>query len=250
MACPTCGGTERRPIAPGFWECASLIYQQIPTGAHPSGQFGPAFATVATTCGRRYHEGGGGSSTSLCQTCTVFAIGVCADCRIPQCGNCGLHFRGTFLCKSCLTARRAAERAAEKEAAEAAAAAAARAKADGEATVRRNNETMETWLVATARALDGQVRRNHREGWKVSDLRIEKVTSSSGAYQQYSHTSKVRRLLVLTRSGELKLFRRNAQLGGRKWNHQVPLNHAVLRDVAQFIGSRYGVHVDDVPSPE
>ena len=72
MACPHCGGTDRRAISAGFWECTSMLYGEIPTGLHPSGKFGPAFQTVAHPCGRRYQEGAPGGTGMLCQTCTVF----------------------------------------------------------------------------------------------------------------------------------------------------------------------------------
>lgn len=36
-----------------------------------------------------------------CATCTMFAVGVCADCGNAQCGECGVRFDGNFVCRNC-----------------------------------------------------------------------------------------------------------------------------------------------------
>ena len=177
MACPHCGGTDRRAISPGFWECTSMLYGEIRTGLHPSGKFGPAFQTVAHPCGRRYQEGAPGGTGTLCQTCTVFAIGICADCGKPQCGNCGRHYQGAFLCAECRQARAAAERAAAAELA----AKAAQMKAAAEASVAQRAEARKTWLREVARILGAQVRPTFREGWAVGPAYGQSVQSEAAA---------------------------------------------------------------------
>jgi hypothetical protein len=48
-------------------------------------------------CGERYHEVDEGGVTLLCE-CSTFAIGLCADCGKPVCGDCGSLYHGQRLC--------------------------------------------------------------------------------------------------------------------------------------------------------
>lgn len=247
MACPHCGGMERRAISPGFWECTSMLYGEVPTGLHPSGRFGPAFQTVAHPCGRRYQDGAPGGTGTLCQTCTVFAIGICADCGIPQCGNCGRHYRGAFLCAQCLQARVAAEQAA----AEQAAAGAARQKAAAEASAAQLADDRVAWLRAAARTLDAQVRRTHRDGWAVEPATEQWVSTRSGTYDQFTHTSWVESQLILTPAGLLQQYkRRKPKQTSWRWKHEwtEPASQGIwgLSAVASYIRTQYGVSVPEI----
>jgi len=244
MACPHCGGTDRRAISPGFWECVSPVYGEIPTGLHPSGKFGPAFRTVAYPCGRRYQEGTPGGTGMLCQTCTVFAIGICADCGIPQCGNCGDHYRGVFLCVQCRKARAATEQAAAHEAA----AEAARKKAAAEAAAARLAEARKTWLRAVARILHDQARLTHDEGWAVGPATASSVTSGYGSYNAYTVTEWQESQLIVTSAGELREHRRRKpKQTSWRWHHNwaVPVTHDThdLSVIAAYVQTHYGVSV-------
>ena len=250
MACPRCGGTDRRAIAPGFWECTSLVYGEIPTGLHPSGKFGPAFQTVAHPCGRRYQDGAPSGTGVLCQTCTVFAIGICADCGSPQCGNCGRHYRGAFLCAQCRQARIAAEQAVAQEAA----AEAARKKAAAGAAAARLADARKTWLRAVARTLDAKVRPTHPEGWAIGPATERSVSSSSGSYGQYTHTTWQQSQLIVTSTGELQEHRRSKpKQTSWRWGNQwtVPASHDVqdLSAIAAYIRTHYGVSVPKFDAP-
>jgi hypothetical protein len=255
MACPNCGGTDRRAISPGFWECTSLVYREIPTGLHPSGKFGPPFQTVAHPCGRRYQDGAPGGTGTLCQTCTVFAIGICADCGNPQCGNCGRHYRGAFLCAQCRQARAAAEQAAAQEAAAEAARKKAADKAAAEAAAARLADARKTWLRAVARSLAAEARPTHREGWAISPATEGSVSSSSsGGYGQYTHTSWVETQLIMTSAGELLVRRRSkpkqtSWRWGNKWTAPASPNAWDPSAFATYIRTQYGVSVPKFDAP-
>jgi hypothetical protein len=251
MACPHCGGTDGRAISPGFWECTSLLYGEIPTGLHPSGKFGPAFQTVAHPCGRRYQEGAPGGTGTLCQTCTVFAIGICADCGKPQCGTCGRHEQGAFLCAQCRQARAAVERAAAAELA----AKAARMKAAAEASVARQADARRTWLREVAGILGAQVRPTYREGWAVGPATGQSVQSEAAAYRGYSSTSWEESQLIVTSTGQLLYhMRRKPKQTSWRWAHNwtVPyvLHDALdLSAIAAYIRTQHGVSVPKFDAP-
>ena len=250
MACPQCGGMDRRAISPGFWECTSLVYGQMPTGLHPSGVFGPAFQTVASPCGRRYQEGATGGNGTLCQTCTVFAIGICADCGIPQCGNCGLYFRGAFLCAQCRQVRVAAEQAAAQKAA----AEAARKKAAVEAATARLASGRKAWLQATARILDANVRKTHREGWAIGPATERSVTGASGSYNQISVTWWGESQLIVTSAGEVRERQRRkphqtSWRWSRDWTMPSSDDGQDLSAIATYIRTYYGFSVPEFVPP-
>lgn len=113
VACPTCGGIDREPIASGYWRCVSPVPRQTATGLHPSGQLGPAFITETFPCGTEYQEGSGGA-TPLCEHST-FSIGLCARCKRPVCGDrqCSRMFAGKRHCVRCIRDLDAEAKAAE-----------------------------------------------------------------------------------------------------------------------------------------
>jgi hypothetical protein len=116
VACPSCGGTERRPIAPGYFECVTTLYQQVSTGAHPSGIQGPPFITNAFRCGTRYREGAAEITTKC--ACGTYSIGECTRCSRPVCGDHSLLVTSQRVCSACRQAE-LSQAAAEKAAAEA-----------------------------------------------------------------------------------------------------------------------------------
>jgi hypothetical protein len=251
MACPHCGGMDRRAISPGFWECTSMLYGEVPTGLHPSGKFGPVYQTIAHPCGRRYQEGAPGGTGTLCQTCTVFAIGICADCGNPQCGNCGRHYQGAFLCAQCRQARAAAEQAAAREAE----AEAGRKKAAAAAAAARLADARKTWLREVARALDTRVRQTHDKGWAIGPPNGRSVTSYSGSYDRYSHTTWQESQLIVTSTGELQEhYRSKPKETSWRWSNKwiVPVSHDAVHDlstIATYIHTHYGVSVRKFKAP-
>lgn len=101
MACPVCSGTQRAELAPGFFECQTVLAVTAPGpgyGALPTGQFGPQHITTHQTCGQRYQEGAGASAGLVCVAdCGRFAVGRCSNCGQPVCGLCSPG-NGPLLC--------------------------------------------------------------------------------------------------------------------------------------------------------
>lgn len=108
MSCPSCGGDSRVMLSPGYFQCTSSFSHREPTGAHPSGAFGPAYRYVSSQCVARYQEGTGQPGQQPCSTHALFAVGLCVHCRrTPVCGSCPQQ-----MCASCYSeeqARRAKE---------------------------------------------------------------------------------------------------------------------------------------------
>jgi hypothetical protein len=98
MPCPTCGGFERMPIAPGYWECTSSTAAERWEPAGPGGAVIPV--SFAKICGQRYQEGRpAGLEECACRT---YAIGHCAICGVAVCGerDCSRLVEGRRLCLS------------------------------------------------------------------------------------------------------------------------------------------------------
>jgi hypothetical protein len=126
MACPSCGGNDKVLVAPNYWECRSQVTEyhpgRVPDPMYavegipiPSGATMPVTDVVYRPCGVRYHEAAGITSTPLCG-CSTFAIGLCAACGKPVCGDCSGPFDGKRLCVQHL---RASEEVAARAAREA-----------------------------------------------------------------------------------------------------------------------------------
>jgi hypothetical protein len=102
MPCPTCGGTAREPIAPGYWRCASTRIVQVEVGGPglTDPRLGPPVIRVPreVICGTRYAEGNGSEMTGSTCACGTFAIGMCAKCQTPVCGDHSALWDGRRLC--------------------------------------------------------------------------------------------------------------------------------------------------------
>jgi hypothetical protein len=108
VACPSCNGTNRQPISPGFWQCTTLVWRDATSwgpapGTPPQlGIMGPIPGAVQEPCGTQYHEatglGEGGVATQGTCACGIFAIGQCSQCGRPVCGIHGKLFEGLLTC--------------------------------------------------------------------------------------------------------------------------------------------------------
>lgn len=98
MACPTCGGTQRKAIAPGLWECQSTVTEYAP-GATSAGIVGVAPVVAHTRpCTTRYQEGAHAASDPPSCVCGMFAVATCTQCRQPVCGDCLMRVAGSVYC--------------------------------------------------------------------------------------------------------------------------------------------------------
>jgi hypothetical protein len=100
VGCPSCGGTERVPIAAGYWECKTSVEERrlgvIPDPMGAPGATRPVADVVYRPCGVRYHEGSG-VVTATC-ACGTFGIGVCVECGKVICGDHSRMNGGQRLC--------------------------------------------------------------------------------------------------------------------------------------------------------
>lgn len=101
MSCPACGGHERNLVAPGYWECCSLVEERrqglVPNPGGPAGAMMPVEHISRHQCGVRYSDGGTGGNIQSC-ACGTFAIGACADCGLLVCGDHSRLYKGRRLC--------------------------------------------------------------------------------------------------------------------------------------------------------
>jgi hypothetical protein len=94
MACPRCGASDYRLIAPGFVECLGLALVPDPSSL----RHGPTPAP----CRTRYHTTTGQpvTATGSCG-CGFFAIGACPQCGTLYCGDHSWLRDGQRLCATC-----------------------------------------------------------------------------------------------------------------------------------------------------
>jgi hypothetical protein len=97
--CPRCSGVNSSLIAPGYYQCDSPIEHTAPT-LGPQDE--PILRHTTTSCGHRYHAGPTG--TLVVCVCGTFAIGYCAECGVPVCGD-HSETGPRRLCGSCITVR-------------------------------------------------------------------------------------------------------------------------------------------------
>lgn len=110
MGCPACGGTERVQIAPGYYECRTVVARPGPPPIHPALPVQP----VPGICGIRYQEGTGGQAIP-CRYCGLYSIGRCQRCGEPVCHDHVGSDRGQPV--ECVTCRITASQAATQRAA-------------------------------------------------------------------------------------------------------------------------------------
>lgn len=95
IPCPRCGGQDSRLLAPGYFECTSVVtVDMVPPGPNnlgPRPVFGP--------CGNRYQNGD--TQTPRC-VCGMFAVGICTECGEPACGTHGSLIGQRFVCGDCI----------------------------------------------------------------------------------------------------------------------------------------------------
>jgi hypothetical protein len=89
--CPRCGGTQRRILAPGFFECTT----QTLTGVAPH-RDGSGGVPIYRACGHQYQDAPPGLG-ALCE-CGLGAVGACKSCGKPLCGRHGTSHDSGFLC--------------------------------------------------------------------------------------------------------------------------------------------------------
>lgn len=119
MSCPRCGGTKRTPIAPGYWECQTLI--DTPGLVPSPGDTGTLLpGPREQVCGYRYQERQAAVVATRQCRCGTFAIGECAGCRTAICGDHSRLVSGSRFCADCIRTRNeetaAARRLASEEA--------------------------------------------------------------------------------------------------------------------------------------
>ena len=122
MGCPRCGGTSREPIAQGFWRCTETISRVVNGPGLIDPSHGPREIILSEHCRTDHHEGqaSGGMLCGRCQS--TFAIGLCARCKSPVCGDHSSTSRRVRHCLTCdselhaeATKLEARERAAAQE---------------------------------------------------------------------------------------------------------------------------------------
>jgi hypothetical protein len=108
MACPRCGGTARRQIAPGFYQCEELVRDW-----EEERRRGGLWDRV---CGNRYQDGGAAAGNTPKCWCGVYAIAECSDCGAPLCGDHIERYERRVICRYDLDKNQRAgrEQAAEK----------------------------------------------------------------------------------------------------------------------------------------
>lgn len=101
MVCPSCRtSTSRIMLTQDYFRCTNQLSYRRPTGAHPSGAFGPAFEDVWHVCNTEYYDIPWQPGQTTCPTHSLIDIGVCKRCtQKPICGDCPDR-----MCGSCIAA--------------------------------------------------------------------------------------------------------------------------------------------------
>ena len=117
MPCPSCGGTSRRPIAPGYWECTTVIDDPaFPRSAWDDSDPWRAATHPKRPCSNRYQEGTS-VPTEPCR-CGIYSIGRCESCNDPVCGDHGRLYADALRCEGCARALFEADQTRKREAVE------------------------------------------------------------------------------------------------------------------------------------
>ncbi len=96
--CPRCGGHNQKLVAPNYWECASVVHWSEMVPAGPSGEM--VGINRSGPCGHRFHADSRREAAGNYCTCGTYAIGVCAECRVPVCGDHSDLLGGRRLCSA------------------------------------------------------------------------------------------------------------------------------------------------------
>jgi hypothetical protein len=93
-ACPRCGGTQARALAPNYYECENdVLADVVPAGM----QGNVSDVPIYRPCGHRFQTGAAAAAPAQC-ACGMFAIGACVECGSPLCGQHGVMREGRLLC--------------------------------------------------------------------------------------------------------------------------------------------------------
>lgn len=109
MGCPTCGGTERLPLATGYWRCRSQVIDTYTAmapapGTPPAlGIMAPVVQHVVRECGVEYHDFSQVDDDMLLCSCGTGAIGRCANDQRLVCGFHSDLRNDRRLCSECIT---------------------------------------------------------------------------------------------------------------------------------------------------
>jgi hypothetical protein len=113
-------------IAPGYWRCTNVLVSRVGGPGLTDPTRGPMVIEHLEPCATEYHEldanGAAHMAAASLQTCRcgTFAIGLCARCHQPACGDHSRLRAGERTCTECLASSAAAvARAAEARDAEA-----------------------------------------------------------------------------------------------------------------------------------
>lgn len=127
--CPACGSADRTELAPGLWQCAGQVQQEVwvdvPNERGPRNPMTgePLTRTreprvITSTCPHTYQEWVAASPPPpTCSNCgQLFSVRACADCSAALCGRAGCASvrHGRLQCPSC--ARMADAAQAERDA--------------------------------------------------------------------------------------------------------------------------------------
>lgn len=99
MSCPTCGGTDRVAVAPGYFRCTTENLE-----VHPGAGLDGTDVGGTVRCQREYHEATGMTRAQVCR-CGTFAVRRCTGCQVALCGDCSVADPGSeatrWLCAGC-----------------------------------------------------------------------------------------------------------------------------------------------------
>lgn len=121
MPCPACGGTDRRPIAPGLWECQTVrtINSYMPAPGEHAGTVPLIPEFLTSVCGHRYQDqaappGTGSGGIPAC-ACGMFAVAACRECGTSLCGDHLVRWDGQVFCIAHMAALESKARASQAE---------------------------------------------------------------------------------------------------------------------------------------
>jgi hypothetical protein len=113
VACPSCGSTAFRQVAPNWVECSATRQRQILLGYRPIFERGrfpqvigetPIYGVETVRCRVRHHHivqaGSQGGPWPMCE-CGTFAIGLCGECENWVCGDDSIRRDARRLCLRC-----------------------------------------------------------------------------------------------------------------------------------------------------